>query len=113
MNGFIFDYGGTLDTLKNPVQYIKDIKKKYTDYEIVLYSGTEVDEVEATHPGLIREIRLFVPKPDLIVPALKNAGITFKKVIFVDNDPIMRKVMEKLFKGGCTTYSPERMMELV
>lgn len=114
MNGFIFDYGGTLNVLADPLGYVRSIKKKYIDYEVIMYSGTEADEIEKYHPGLVGEMRLLITKPDLVVPALESAGIVLRRVIFVDDDPIMRKVMGKVFKSiDCVTYSPDRLVDLI
>lgn len=113
MRGFVFDYGGTLDTLENPVAYLESVRRRYPEHKIILYTGSLKDELNRRHPGLEQLADHWICKPDYLKDAFANLGLTFKELTYFDDEAHMREAVNRSFRGVCKTGIPRDLEKLL
>lgn len=113
MKGFIFDYGGTLDSLTDPVQFLRDIRLRYPEHKIILYTGSSHGMMGQLHPGLEQLADHWICKPEYLKDEFSRLGLTFKELMYFDDEEHMLKATERSFKGVCKTGSPKDLGKLL
>jgi len=97
MNLFIFDYQDTLTRLSDPVAFVKALKEKDPSAQVVLYTGTDKERVEATHPSLWSTVDAVWEKPCFIKDYLM--GMVIERVVLVDDDVNIRQTAQRILRG--------------
>lgn len=113
MKGFIFDYGGTLDTLSDPVMFLKDVRNKYPEHKIILYTGSTPGMIQALHPGLEELVDYSISKPDDLRDSFRGLEVDFEELTYFDDDLNMLKASERAFKGKCICRGPKDLLRLL
>lgn len=94
---FVFDYRGTLTTLSDPVQFIRDLKAKHPDSKVFLHTGSEPRLMDIEHPGLREVLDGIWMKPTFLIQALEP--FPFDQVVVVDDDQDIRKATTRLLRS--------------
>ncbi len=114
MTLYIFDYGGTLTRLPEPVAFLKALRAHDPDAHIILFTGTPAHDIHQESPGLLEEIEALWPKPNFIHAAV--AAKNPSRVVMVDDEPEVLSAYRRAFrKLTCpvTFLLPDEMKGLV
>lgn len=114
MHGFIFDFGGTLDRLPDPVGFLKALRVKHPEAKIFLYTGTQVSAIDAAYPGLLGLVDAWVAKPEVLKPLLRTLGFPLTSVVYSDDDAFLSKAMVRMFRPvPCELVLPQDLLRLI
>lgn len=115
MHGIVLDWGGTLSTLQDPREFLRQLRAAKPDALIVLHTGAELREIEAQAPGVMALFDTCIEKPLFIRSALQLLGRPdFTSVTFVDDDTFFRNAMGRVYGAiPCTLLTPADLPRLL
>ena len=93
MTLFVFDFGGTLDTLPKPALYVANLLAKHPDADVVLCTGLDMHSIHAQAPMLCGVVMDVWHKPVDI--AAKVAGLALDRLVVVDDEDSIRSMVAR------------------
>lgn len=116
MLGFVLDYRGTLDTLGDPVSFVRALKVRYPHAKVVIWTNAK-ESIATMHPCLLEAVDACIEKPFAVQDTLGRLGWSFESLIFVDDDPDMRRMLKRTFRHltteQCRILTPSDMGDLL
>lgn len=114
MHGFIFDFGGTLDRLPDPVGFLKALRVKHPGSKIFLYTGTQVSDIKAMCPGIMELVDAWVAKPEVVKIMLGTLGFPLTSVVYSDDDFLLGKAVVRMYRPvPCEIVHPQDLLRLI
>lgn len=95
---FVLDYSGTLTIFRDPAGFLSDLKQKYPDAKVVLYTGMEKDAIQAQSPALMALVDDVWNKPQML--AERVAGMALDRLVIADDDPLVLSASRRTFRGS-------------
>jgi len=114
MTLYIFDFSGTLTTLRDPVGFIGRLRKSDPGCKVVLWSGSLRGTIHRRCPGLPDAVDARWFKPGLRKPA-EGSGWEPTKIIVVDDDNEIRRMAKAALRrlAPVTLLTPDALEGLV
>lgn len=116
MKLFIFDLMGTLTTLPSARVYLTLLREQNPGCKIVLWSGTNPDEIRRGCPGLLDAVDALWEKPCMLTPKLQDNGWSPDAVVIADDEPLLRRAAVRSFRNMpflTTALEPSALGDLV
>lgn len=91
---YIFDFNGTLTTLVDPCQFMRDMRAQEPEATFLLWTGDSEPAIERDFPGLtgLFHARILKPSPLPLPLYILGLGYIPSKVVIVDDSAATRRV---------------------
>ncbi len=109
----VLDYQGTLTTLSDPVAYVDALRNE--GWTVVLWSGSEEQDIHKEVPGLLECLDRVFPKPGDLTDLLQDCE-PLSQFVLVDDEPLMRRMGLQVTRNRsvkCRALAPSEMMSLL
>ena len=112
---FILDYSGTLTIFLDPAQFLLDLRRKYPEARVVLYTGIEKSAIDKEHPSLLSLMDEVWTKPQFIKDLV--LGMAPDHLVLADDEPFTLRAYRRMFHNcgiqTVTYLSPQELKALV
>lgn len=114
-HGIILDWGGTLNSLRDPVAFLVSLRERHPDSLLILYAGTRLRDIEAECPGAVQLFDIYIEKPLLIGETLAGLGRPpLESASIADDDLFLRTALGRQFRDiPCQLVEPKDLLRLL